>query len=149
MKNVWRSALSFPLALLSAVLVAPVSAAGPSDPEAVVQQQLDAYNARDVDAFLATYEDNAALFGFPATSIFSGKEEMRKRSISLFNDTILHCVVDKRIVMENIVIDHERVRVTLPEGPAVMEAIAIYEVHDGKIAKVTFISGKKTQGEKL
>jgi hypothetical protein len=30
-----------------------------------------------------------------------------------------------------------------------MEAIAIYEVHDGKIAKVTFISGKKTPGEKL
>jgi hypothetical protein len=118
-------------------------------PEAIVQRQLDAYNARDMDAFLATYADDAELFEFPATSQTRGKEEMRKRYAPRFSDTILHAVIVKRIVMGNVVIDHERVRVTLPAGPGVMEAIAIYEVSDGEIAKATFIVGEKTPGEKL
>ncbi|MFJ2990361.1 nuclear transport factor 2 family protein [Collimonas sp. NPDC087041] len=117
--------------------------------EEVVQSQLDAYNARNIDAFLATYANEVELFGFPNTPLTKGKEAMRKRYTARFSDTILHCTIVKRIVMGNTVIDHERVRVTLPEGAGVMEAIAIYEVHDGKIAKVTFISGKKTPGEKL
>ncbi len=117
--------------------------------EEIVQKQLDAYNARDMDAFLATYADEVALFRFPNTPSANGKEEMRKNYTARFSDTILHCIIVKRIVMGNTVIDHERIRVTLPEGPGVMEAIAIYEVLNGKIAKATFISGKKTPGEKL
>jgi hypothetical protein len=120
-----------------------------SSPEAVVQAQLDAYNARDMDAFLATYSDDAELFGFPAVSQTKGKAEMRNRYKPRFSDTILHGIVVQRIVMGNTVIDHERVLVTLPEGPGVSEAIAIYEVRAGKISKVTFISGKKTPGEQL
>ena len=118
-------------------------------PEAVVQTQLEAYNARNMDAFLATYAEDAELFGFPATLQTRGHAEMRKRYTVRFSDAILHCVIAKRIVMGNTVIDHERVQVTLPEGPGVMEAIAIYEVRDGKIAKVTFISGPRTVGGKL
>lgn len=125
------------------------SAVETNSAEEIVQKQFDAYNARDMDAFLATYADNAELFGFPNTPSRKGKEEMRKSYAVRFSDTILHGVVVKRIVMGNTVIDHERVRVTLPEGPGVMEAIAIYEVQDGKIAKVTFIHGKKTPGETL
>ena len=34
----------------------------PHDSAAVVQRQLDAYNARDVDALLATYADDAQTF---------------------------------------------------------------------------------------
>jgi hypothetical protein len=50
--------------------------------------------------------------------------------------------------MGSTIIDHERIQLTLPEGPGVMEAIAIYEVRDMKIAKVTFISGPRTVGAK-
>lgn len=120
-----------------------------SPPEAVVQTQLEAYNARNLDAFLATYADDAELFAFPATPQTRGKEEMRKRFAVRFSDTILHAVIAKRIVMGNTVVYHERIQVTLPEGPGVSEVIAIYEVSEGKIVKVTFISGKKTVGEKL
>jgi hypothetical protein len=102
-----------------------------------------------MDAFLATYADDAELFGFPGTSLTKGKEELRKRYAVRFSDPILHAVIAGRIVMGNTVIDHERIRITLPEGPGVMEAIAIYEVSDGKIVKATFIYGKKTPGEKL
>ena len=38
-------------------------------PEQVVQAQLDAYNARNIDAFLATYAVDAQLFEHPAKPI--------------------------------------------------------------------------------
>lgn len=145
------NAPKFLFALACCLLVIPLAArpAGVPSPEALVQTQLDAYNARDIDAFLATYSDDAELFAFPAASQTKGKEEMRKRYTLRFSDPILHAVIAQRIVMGNTVIDHERVRVTLPEGAGVSEVIAIYEVRDGKIVKVTFIAGKKTPGEKL
>jgi hypothetical protein len=34
-------------------------------PEEVVQQQVNAYNARDIDAFLATFAPDAQLHEFP------------------------------------------------------------------------------------
>ncbi len=144
-------ASKFIVSIACCLFFSPLSAIADdtSAPDAVVQIQLNAYNARDIDAFLSTYADDAELFSFPATSQTKGKDEMRKRYTLRFSDTIMHAVIVKRIVMGNTVIDHERVLVTLPEGPGVMEAIAIYEVRDGKIAKVTFISGKKTPGEKL
>lgn len=149
MKNMLKSVICAPLIFCAAMMFHSASAAETSPAEEIVQKQLDAYNARDIKAFLATYADEAELFEFPATPLAKGKEEMRKRYTLRFSDTILHGIIVKRIVMGNTVIDHERVRITLPEGPGVMEAIAIYEVHDGKIAKVSFIFGKKTPGEKL
>ncbi|MES2153252.1 MAG: nuclear transport factor 2 family protein [Pseudomonadota bacterium] len=141
--------MSTTVKLCCALLLVHLSAHGAppavSAVETQVQVQLDAYNARDMEAFLATYADDAELFQFPGVSQTKGKAEMRKRYTSRFADTILHAQIVKRIVMGNTVIDHERVRVTLPEGPGVMEAIAIYELREGKIAKVTFIGGKKTR----
>jgi uncharacterized protein (TIGR02246 family) len=134
------------LAQAQAPVRAPISIMAP---EVLVQKQLDAYNARDMEAFLATYADNAELFDFPAVPRTSGKEAMRKRYQTRFADTTLHAVIAKRIVMGDTVIDHERIQLTLPEGPGVMEAVAIYEVNGNQIAKVTFIRGKVTPGAKL
>jgi putative hydrolase of HD superfamily len=41
----------------------------------------------------------------------------------------------KRIVLGNTVVDHERVHRMFPEGSGVLEAIAIYQIENGKIAK--------------
>lgn len=149
MKDLLKSVIYAPSIFRACAMPQSASAVATSSAEEIVQKQFDAYNARDMDAFLATYTDEVELFGFPNTPSTKGKEEMRKRYTLRFSDAILHGVIVNRIVMGNTVIDHERVRVTLPEGPGVMEAIAIYEVHDGKIAKVTFISGKRTPGEEL
>ena len=138
------------LALALACLPWAASAAATEvpTPESVVQAQLDAYNARDMEAFLATYADDAELYAFPGTLQTKGKMEMRKRYAVRFSDSLLHAVIAKHIVMGNTIIDHERIQVTLPEGPGVLEAILIYEVQDGKIAKVTIIYGPKTVGTK-
>ena len=139
--------------LMAPLLAVSVLGAAPSPevptPEAIVEAQLNAYNARDMEAFLATYADDAELYTFPGTLKTKGKAEMRKRYATRFSDGLLHAVITQHLAMGSTVIDHERIQVTLPEGPGVIEAIAIYEVRDGKIAKVTFISGPKQPGAKL
>jgi hypothetical protein len=115
-----------------------------TSPEGVVQAQLHAYNARNINAFLATYADDAQLFEHPAKLLASGQAEMRERYAARFKEPNLHAVIVKRIVMGNMVIDHEKVTRTFPEGTGILDAVAIYEVRNGKIAKAWLILGPKT-----
>jgi hypothetical protein len=111
-------------------------------PETVVQQQLDAYNARDLEAWLATYKDDAEQYLLHADLLASGREAIRKRMVDRFNDPTLHAQLVSRTVMDNIVIDHEFVTRTLPDGLASTEMICIYEVWAGLIVKATFAIGQ-------
>lgn len=105
-------------------------------PEAIVQRQLNAYNARDIDAFMDTYSDDVELYGFPNKLMGKGKAEMRKGYEGFFRNTKnLYCEIEKRIVIANKVIDHEKVRA----GNQTFRAVAIYEVENGKIKRVTFL----------
>ena len=113
-------------------------------PESVVQRQLDAYNARDIDALMATYADDAQQFEYPATLLASGATQVRERTVGRFRESNLHARLIKRIVMGQVVIDHEEVTRTFPEGTGRIELVAIYEVHDGRIATARFIFGPKT-----
>ncbi len=113
------------------------------DPASVVQRQLDAYNARDVDAILATYAEDAQQFEHPAKLLASGRAELRERFAARFQEPNLHAQLLNRTVMSPIVIDHEEVTRTFPEGPGKIQLIAIYEVQAGKIAKAWFMSGPK------
>jgi hypothetical protein len=109
-----------------------------------VQAQFDAYNARDIDAFVATYTKDAQLFEHPAKLLAAGSAQFRERYAPRFKEPNLHAVIVTRIVMGNTVIDHERVTRTFPEGTGVLDAIAIYEVQGGKIAKAWLILGPKS-----
>ena len=133
--------LPFVLASALFITVACAAVAAPT-PEAVVQAQLEAYNARDLDAFAATYADDVQLFQLPDKLLTSGLAQLREHYAKLFRDTRLHAEVVNRMVMGQTVVDHERVRLTLPEGAGTVEAIAIYEVANGKIAKVWFRRGE-------
>ncbi len=107
-------------------------------PEEVVQRQLNAYNARDIDAFLATYSDSVEVCNFPNQLSMKGKEEMRVTYTGLFERAPnLHAEIKNRIVIGNKVIDEECVRA----GERFFSAVAIYEVADGKIIRVTFVRG--------
>jgi len=113
-------------------------------PESLVQQQLDAYNAHDLDALLATYAENAQLFEHPATLLASGHSQLRARFALRFQESNLHAGLINRIVMDRFVVDHERVTRTFPEGPGTIELIATYEVVDGKIINAWFLASPKT-----
>ena len=105
-------------------------------PEAIVQRQVNAYNARNIDAFLDTYADDIELYDFHSTTPDKGKETMRKNYGEMFKNTPnLYCEIEKRIVIGNKIIDKEKVRV----GKQTIHAVAVYEVERGKIKKVTFI----------
>ncbi len=106
--------------------------------EAVVQRQLDAYNARDIDAFLDTYSPSIQIYNHPDTIRFSGLDQMRTRYSSLFDNTPnLHCDLVNRIVLGNTVIDQERV--TGFDHGRIVRAVAVYEVEKGLIQRVWFI----------
>ena len=115
-----------------------------SDPEVVVQRQLDAYNARDIEALMATYADDARQFEHPSKLLASGSAELRERFAARFKEPNLHATLIHRIVMGQVVIDQEKVARTFPEGTGTIELVAIYEVQNGRIAKAWFISGHKT-----
>jgi hypothetical protein len=115
-----------------------------SDPEAVVQRQLDAYNARDIEALVATYAEEAQQFEHPSKLLASGSAELRERFAVRFKEPNLHAKLIHRIVMGSVVIDQEKVTRTFPEGTGTINLIAIYEVQKGRIAKAWFISGPKT-----
>lgn len=105
-------------------------------PEMTVQRQLNAYNARSLEAFLDTYSDDVELHNFPNILMAKGKEALRKTYGEMFTSlNYLHCKIEKRIVQGNKVIDHEHV--IFNDEP--VKAVAIYEVKDGKIVRVTFL----------
>lgn len=108
-----------------------------SSPAALAQQQLNAYNQRDIEAFLEPYSDDVEIYSFPNELQGKGKAAMRERYRSMFEKSPeLHCELVNRIVLGDTVIDQERV--TGIAGRT-LEAIAIYAVRDGKIVRVTFM----------
>jgi hypothetical protein len=97
---------------------------------------LDAYNNRDIDAFADTYSEGIELYSFPNPLNSKGKPKLTQQYSTFFDNTPdLHCEIQNRIVIGNKVIDHESVTV----NGRIIEAIAIYEVENGEIVKVTFI----------
>lgn len=107
-----------------------------TDAEKVVQQQLDAYNSRNIEAFVNTYSDDVKVFDFPNKSRFEGKDKMHERYGDYFESTPdLNCEIRNRIVIGNKVIDEEFLTINKIN----YNAVAIYEIENGKIAKVTFI----------
>jgi hypothetical protein len=115
-----------------------------ADPASVVQRQLDAYNARDVDGILATYAEDAQQFEHPSKLLASGAAELRERFTTRFSEPNLHARLLSRVVMDTIVIDHEEVTRTFPDGPGRLELVAIYEIQNGRIARAWFIMGTRT-----
>lgn len=110
--------------------------------ETVVQRQLEAYNARDLDGWLATYKPDAEQYLLHAGLLASGHDAIRRRMEDRFNDPALHARLVSRTVMDNIVIDHEFVTRTFPGGLETVEMICIYEVSSGLIVKATFAIGQ-------
>jgi hypothetical protein len=105
-------------------------------PVEVVQRQLEAYNARDLDRFAATYAEAITIYRLPALApAIVGQAKLREVYAARFASANLHAEILNRIVLGNKVIDHERVR-GIRETP--IEAVAAYEVEDGLIARVWF-----------
>jgi hypothetical protein len=112
-----------------------------SEVELPVQKQLEAYNARDIDAFMRWWADDCRYYEFPGRLLASGAAEIRERHVVRFKEANLFGTLVKRIAVANVVVDQEVVTRTFPEGPGEVEVVAIYQVENGKIANAWFKMG--------
>jgi hypothetical protein len=107
-----------------------------SEPEKIVQEQLEAYNRHDIDAFLKTYSSEIKLYEFPDKELSSGLDAMRETYGKLFErEPDRKAKIARRIVQGDYVIDHEEVS----GGGRKLSAVAIYRVKDAKILTVWFL----------
>jgi hypothetical protein len=90
--------------------------------EAIVQCQLDAYNAKDIDAFMACWAQDAKIYAHPEPNLFGR--------------------LVQRMSAGNTVVDREVVTRTFPEGPGQVDVIAIYELAEGRITRAWFVMGE-------
>ncbi|UXH76963.1 nuclear transport factor 2 family protein [Roseateles amylovorans] len=94
----------------------------------VVQAQLEAYNAHDVEGLLACYAPSAAQYEYPDRLLAQGHSALRARMAPRFVELRPQATLLSRIVVGSVVIDHERILNQSPDGASVRELIAIYEV---------------------
>ena len=108
---------------------------GADEIEAIVQGQLEAFNAHDVERFLAYFADDFTAFEFPNIARLEGKAAGREAYRALFSENPdLRAHVSARIVRPPCVIDHEHMsgHRRRPDGT---NGFVIYEVRNGLIRR--------------
>jgi hypothetical protein len=110
-------------------------------PEEIVDGQLAAFNAGDLDAYLGYFADNVPVLSFP-----SG-EEMADRSGRAFRERFRAMFADNpgvtatlvsRVVKGNVVVDQEHI--TSPTSSEIRTAVAMYEVGPEKVERMWFVA---------
>jgi hypothetical protein len=101
-------------------------------PEAVVQRQLEAYNARDLARFLACFSERIEVYRPPEVEpVMVGKATFGAfYAGQRFNREGLHAELLDRIVLGTRVIDHERI---VGVGERALELAVVYAVAEGLI----------------
>ncbi|WP_306591200.1 nuclear transport factor 2 family protein [Geothrix sp. 21YS21S-4] len=125
--------------LLSCLLVPALSIAASAQvvgPEAVVQRQIEAFNAHDLEAFLAVFGEKVEATDLPGSQVVpQGKSRLRELYAErLRRNPQLHASVLERMVSGNFVIQRERIsgRTDKPD----LEAVVIYQIEDNAIRRM-------------
>jgi hypothetical protein len=84
------------------------------------------------------WADDCQYYEFPSMLLARGVAEIRESHVARFKEPKLFGPLIKRIVVANVVVDHETVTRTFPEGTGEVDVLAIYEIEHGKIAKAWF-----------
>lgn len=108
-----------------------------------VQEQLAAYNAKDIERFMQWWADDCRYYAFPCEVLADGAAQIRERHIERFKEPDLHGRLMHRAVIGNLVIDQEVVTRTFPDGRGEVDVLAIYEVESGKIINAWFKIGPR------
>ncbi|GGA36976.1 nuclear transport factor 2 family protein [Dyella nitratireducens] len=108
-----------------------------------VQEQLDAYNAKDIDRFMQWWADDCQYYIFPSELLADGAAQIRERHMERFKEPDLHGRLVHRTVVGNLVVDQELVTRNFPDGLGEMDVLAIYEIEAGKIVSARFKLGER------
>jgi hypothetical protein len=101
-----------------------------------VQLQLDAYNARDLELFVAAYSPDIVIEDGDGNRVVEGRAKLRERYQALFQASpALHCNIAHRTIVGKFVIDEEEI--TGWRGLEVLvRVIVVYRVEADKIVHV-------------
>lgn len=113
-------------------------------PLSIVQAQLDAYNAKDIEALLQTYASDAEQFTLHGALLAQGHAALRARFLVRFAEPDLYARLLSRTVVGNVVTDTELITRNFPEGLGTLEMLCVYEVINGRIQRASFAVGEKT-----
>jgi hypothetical protein len=104
----------------------------------VAQKQLDAYNSQALDLYCSFFTEDVVVADVGGATTSEGIAAYRARYAKAFAD-FPHNKADPlaRVVVNDKVIDHERVR-RGPQGP-VFEVAAVYTFRGDKISRVDFV----------
>lgn len=111
---------------------------GSGPAEAVIQAHLEAYNRRDLAAFMATLAPDVRMYQFPDSLLYSGRDTLRAVYGRLFERaTGLDATITHRFVQGRFVVDRG-ITTGLP-GQAPITDVEIFEVRDGLITRIWFL----------
>ena len=107
----------------------------------VVDAQIEAYRARDVERFLSHYADDISVVLFDGTPMFADKQVMREQYGKLFADSPdLRVSIASRMTAGAFVVDQEEISgFHFGDMPTEMTALTVYQVTDGKITKLMLL----------
>ena len=101
----------------------------------IIQNQVDAYNEKNLELFSSFYAETITFYDYPNTLLFKGKKAFTDRFKKRFLSDDLHCEVKQKMFLGNKVIYEEFITVN---GRS-YTVLAIYELENQKIVKLTFI----------
>jgi hypothetical protein len=102
--------------------------------EQVFRRQVDAFNAHDLESFLACYSGDAVILGGRPGDEIVGADAMRRSYTRRLAEPGLHCDVREAVTMgECWLVAHEFVT----SGGTTTEVVALFEIRGGLIVRST------------
>lgn len=107
---------------------------GSPEVEAIVQEQFNTWNSKDIANFVKTFSDTIKVYEYPTKLYIDGQKQLYDLFSELFTQSPdLHCEIASRIIIGNIIIDEE----IIADKTDSHKALVIYEVEKGKIFRMT------------
>jgi hypothetical protein len=118
-----------------------------SDPVAVIDAQVQAYNNHDVDKFLSCYAENATVYWLDGhKNPVKGMKALHDEFAFLSKIPPAGAGFGVDVVMKTVtgptIANVEHMRGLPPGAPPVPDTLVIYEVRDGKILNAWFAPAK-------
>lgn len=105
----------------------------------IIEEQVLAYNARDLERFIATYSPDIVIEDGENNLLMRGHEQLRERYGALFDaNPQLHGRILIRMKIGKYTVDEEEVT-GVSTSPAPRHAIVIYRVEEDKIVHVRML----------
>jgi uncharacterized protein (TIGR02246 family) len=108
----------------------------------LIDTQVTAFRARDLDGFLSCYAPDAVIKDGAGNVMMSGAEVIRGIYGQLFRDSPdLSVTIKGRMTIGDYVIDEEEIDgFIMPGSPTRVRSVCIYRISDGQVRELTILA---------